>query len=187
VVDPGVGGDRAPAMVRADEKWFVGPDNGLLSIVGRRAGTLEARRIDWQPDFLSSSFHGRDLFAPVAAALAAGAPVESSPLTLVDTQAWPDDLAEIIYIDHYGNAMTGIRASGLPDSALIGAAGQRLAFRRTFSAGRDHRAFWYRNSLGLVEIAVNQDSAAERLGLAVGDAVSITDYERLAGSAGSRC
>lgn len=181
VVDPGVGGDRAPVTVQADGKWYVGPDNGLLNVVCRRAVAAEVNRIDWRPAALSSSFHGRDLFAPVAARLAAGEGVESSPWSLVDTTAWPDDLEEIIYTDHYGNAMTGIRAASLSDTAVIGAAGRRLRYARTFSEGRRGEPFWYRNSLDLVEIAVREDSAAGLLGLKAGDRVEVTDYEALLG------
>ncbi len=111
VVDPGVGGDRAPVMVNADGKWYVGPDNGLFNVICRRACSVDVFRIDWRPRRLSASFHGRDLFAPVAAKLAGGEVPEHSPWTLVDTGEWPEELPEIIYIDHYGNAMTGIRAS----------------------------------------------------------------------------
>lgn len=179
VVDPGVGGDRAPVVVRADGKWYVSPDNGLLTLVCRRAEAVEVFRIDWRPDVMSSSFHGRDLFAPVAARLAAGEDVECSPWSLIDTASWPDDLAEIIYIDHYGNAMTGYRADSLSSRALVHAAGCRLESRRTFSEGRVGEPFWYRNSVDLVEIAVREASAADLLGLKVGDEIGITDYEAL--------
>ena len=72
VIDPGVGGARAPLALSADGRWYVGPDNGLFAIVARRAESLEAWRITWRPAGLSASFHGRDLFAPVAARLARG-------------------------------------------------------------------------------------------------------------------
>jgi S-adenosylmethionine hydrolase len=77
VVDPGVGSDRAPIVVKAGEQWFVGPDNGLFEILLRRREAT-TWRITWQPDRLSASFHGRDLFAPVAAKLALG----SDPTTI---------------------------------------------------------------------------------------------------------
>ena len=64
VVDPGVGGPRAAAVIEADGKWYVGPDNGLLSVVAARATTLRTWRIAWRPQSLAASFHGRDLFAP---------------------------------------------------------------------------------------------------------------------------
>lgn len=179
VVDPGVGGDRAPVMVNADGKWYVGPDNGLFNIVSRRAAAMEAFRIDWRPRRLSASFHGRDLFAPVAAQLAAGVRPAHTPCSLMDAPGWPDELAQIIYIDHYGNAMTGIRADAVSADALVQLKGQRLRAAATFTASTAGRPFWYRNSLDLVEIAVKEDSAAAMLKLRIGDPVTVTDYQSL--------
>ena len=70
VVDPGVGGPRAALALEADGRWYVGPDNGIFELVLRRAQAARGWRIDWRPPALSATFHGRDLFAPVAAALA---------------------------------------------------------------------------------------------------------------------
>ena len=64
VVDPGVGGTRPPLMLEADGRWYVGPGNGLFELVERRATTASSFDIDWRPQHLSASFHGRDLFAP---------------------------------------------------------------------------------------------------------------------------
>lgn len=186
VVDPGVGGDRAPVMVKADGKWYVGPDNGLMNMVCRRAGSVEAFRIDWRPEALSSSFHGRDLFAPVAAKLAAGEDIDCSPWFLCDTSSWPDDLPEIIYVDHYGNAITGCRAASLSDRAVVRVAGRRLKYGRTFSVARTDEPFWYRNSLELVEIAVKEDAAAALLELNIGDKIEVTDYDALPGNTTKR-
>src|SRR5437763_1324312 len=72
VVDPGVGSERVPVAVHAGGYHFVGPDNGLLSVFAARARDAQVWRIAWAPERLSASFHGRDLFAPVAARLAAG-------------------------------------------------------------------------------------------------------------------
>src|SRR5690348_15322031 len=72
VVDPGVGTARRALALRADGRWFVGPDNGLLDVVARRARETEWWEIAWRPQDLSATFHGRDLFAPVAARLARG-------------------------------------------------------------------------------------------------------------------
>lgn len=185
VVDPGVGSDRAPVMVEADGKWYVGPDNGLFNVICRRARRFDAFRIVWRPASLSVSFHGRDLFAPVAARLAAGETPECSPWSLMETPAWPDELAEIIYIDHYGNAMTGLRADSLSRSARLRVGGRRVEAGTTFAAAPTAQPFWYRNSLDLVEIAVREDSAAALLGLSVGDKVAVSDVESLLGPAGN--
>lgn len=175
VVDPGVGGDRAPAIVEADRRRFVGPDNGLFEIVMRRASGASFRRIAWRPDNLSASFHGRDLFAPVAARLALGKEVETEerPVDEARRRHWPDDLQEVIYLDAYGNAMTGVRANRVSPSAVMDVAGRQVARARTFSDLPEGAAFWYENSSGLVEFAVNRGNAAATLGIRIGTTFSI--------------
>jgi S-adenosylmethionine hydrolase len=86
---------------------------------------------------------------------------------------WPDELAEVLYVDHYGNAITGLRAGSVPSAATIEVRGRRLSFLPTFSAAAAGECFWYGNSSGLVELAANQDSAARVLGLRPGDAVAL--------------
>ena len=174
VVDPGVGGTRPPIIVEADGRWYVGPGNGLFEMVQRRAVDTRSWTIDWRPERLSASFHGRDLFAPVAAMLARGEPPPGHPRRdEVDRRRdWPDDFGEIIYIDHFGNAMTGLRAAMLPADARLAAAGRVLESATTFSDRPPGTAFWYENSNGLAEIAVNRGRADE-LGLAIGSPVEI--------------
>jgi S-adenosyl-L-methionine hydrolase (adenosine-forming) len=79
VVDPGVGGRRPAIVLEADGRWYVGPGNGLFELVLRRAAKTRSWDIDWRPEHLSASFHGRDLFAPVAAMLARGEPPPGKP------------------------------------------------------------------------------------------------------------
>ena len=175
VVDPSVGGERPPVILEADGRWYVGPGNGLFELVQRRAGEVRSRYIDWRPEHLSASFHGRDLFAPVAAMLARGEPppgrlYQEGTYRQAD---WPDDLSEIIYVDHFGNAMTGLRAAMLPSNARLAAADQVFERARTFSARPPGAAFWYENSNGLAEISVNLGRADRDLGLAIGIPVEI--------------
>jgi S-adenosylmethionine hydrolase len=174
VVDPGVGSDRAPIVVKAGEQWFVGPDNGLFEILLRRREAT-TWRITWQPDRLSASFHGRDLFAPVAAKLALGSDPTtiSKPYDPLRMDTWPDDLAEIIYIDGFGNAMTSIRSETLSEGSEIEVSGQRVGFAKTFSNREPGRAFWYKNANGLVEISVNLGRADEELKLKPGNSLKI--------------
>ena len=175
VVDPGVGGTRPSIILEADDRWFVGPGNGLFELVRRRARKTRSWDIDWKPERLSASFHGRDLFAPVAAMLARGDPPPGRPRSNgVDRRVdWPDDLREIVYVDHFGNAMTGLRAAMLPPNARLAVAGRVLERARTFSDRSPGAAFWYENSNGLAEIAVNQARADHELGLAIGIPVEI--------------
>ena len=175
VVDPGVGTERRATLVRSGGRWYVGPDNGLFSILIRHADGTQAFSIDWHPDLLSSSFHGRDLFAPVAAQLARGEPPPGEaldPARLV-TPDWPEDLEEVVYLDHFGNAITGLRASGLSTASTIEIAGKTCEFRRTFGEAEQGVPFWYENANGLVEIALAQGHAVRELGLEVGTPLSV--------------
>jgi S-adenosylmethionine hydrolase len=173
VVDPGVGSGRGALALEVDGRWYVGPDNGLFELALRRAGKARAFAIDWRPERLSASFHGRDLFAPVAARLARGHLPEGRPAEPLRFADWPDDLAEIVYVDHYGNAMTGLRAVMLPAGTELEVAGVRLARARTFSDVPEGRLLWYENANGLAEIAQNGGNAAERFALAPGHPVRV--------------
>lgn len=170
VVDPGVGTARDAIVVNADGRSFVGPDNGLLSLVWQRAQRRRCWHIAWRPQRLTSSFHGRDLFAPVAAALA----TKRVPRDWLASKEKPavllanDDLPQVIYIDHYGNAVTGLRSS--KRSGLLSAGGRSLRHARTFEDAKG--LFWYENSMGLVEIAAPRGSAARQLRLKVGSSVA---------------
>lgn len=173
IVDPGVGSDRNGIVVRIDGRSYVGPDNGLLSVLWARGTVKSAWRITgWSPD-AAVSFHGRDVFAPVAAAVATGEfPNEnvkqiSAPEVLLPSE----DLPEIIYIDHYGNAFTGLRGEGLSTDRRLRIRRMELAHARVFHEAPTGQGFWYVNSIGLVEIAMPGTSAAKMLGLRIGQTV----------------
>ena len=172
VVDPGVGTERKAAAVRADGRWFVGPDNGLFGVVARRSEAVEWWEITWRPDRLSSTFHGRDLFAPVAACLASGERPIGLQASAPDRvhQDCTDSLDEIIYIDHYGNAMTGRFGDAVETQDRLYVGPVAVTSAGTFGDHPLGEPFWYVNSTGLVEIAANKDSAARLLGLGIGDA-----------------
>jgi len=171
VVDPGVGGLRDPVAVVADGRWYVGPDNGLISVVAARAAKVEVFSIGWRPDDLSVSFHGRDLFAPVAGMIASGgrkaAKLKKKAQLAVKFGA--EDLTEVIYVDHYGNLVTGLRAGAVPRERALVVNGRQIPYARVFSRVVAGEVFWYENSLGLVEIAANSASAQQKLGSAQGD------------------
>jgi len=173
VVDPGVGGDRAALVVETAAHTFVGPDNGLLSRLPR---IQRVARIDWRPSKLSNSFHGRDLFAPVAAKLAAGYAIPTTAMgadQMVGAQ-WPDQTAVIIFVDGYGNLMTGLRAESFDKTRQISAAGQVIGYAETFCRVPLGGLFWHGNSQGLIEIAANGVSASERLSLALGSKILLS-------------
>ena len=173
IVDPGVGGSRDGIVVRVDGRTFVGPDNGLLSIVWSRGTMKSAWRITEWPDGASVSFHGRDVFAPMAAAVVTGEfPNENVKSIGAPQISLPGaDLAEIVYVDHYGNAFTGLRGDALPTNRSLRIRRIEVRHARVFADAEPGHAFWYVNSLGLVEIAIPAASAAEMLGLRVGQAV----------------
>jgi len=179
VVDPGVGSKRKGIVVEADGVFYVGPDNGLFEMIIRGAEHVTLRCIDWKPADASASFHGRDIFAPVAAWLATNHDFPSSPLALAarfnDAKAWPDALAEVIYIDGYGNLMTGLDAQNVHGNLVIH--DHVLPIARTFSDVQLGDGFYYCNSIGLCEVAVNCGRADEVFGAYIGMPVSIRDAE----------
>jgi S-adenosylmethionine hydrolase len=173
VVDPGVGGARRALIVEVDGRWLTGPDNGLFEPLLRRARAWRAWSIAVPAQGVAPTFHGRDVFAPVAARLALGElppGPQVEPLRFAD---WPDDLSAIVYLDHYGNAMTGLRAAHLPADAVLEVAGRRLTRQRIFADVPPGEAMWYENANGLAEVAVNGGSAAAAFGLAPGSPVVV--------------
>lgn len=169
VIDPGVGTGRdRPVMMNLDDCWFVGPDNGLFDIVGRRAQRRICFDISWRPAMLSNSFHGRDLYAPVAAELATGRRPAGELRDWQPRHQWPADLNEIVYVDAFGNAITGMRATSLNAESRLVINGETLDYAPTFGEVTEGTAFWYENSNGLVEVAVNCGNAVEQLELEVG-------------------
>jgi len=171
VVDPGVGSERDALILHTDQHWYVGPDNGLLEILARRYARHERWRITWKPEQLSNTFHGRDLFAPIAAMLSTGRMPDAEKIQPPSHRPdYPDDLFEVVYIDHYGNAITGVRATVISESAVLTVSDHKIHAARTFSSTQPGQVFWYPNSNGLVEIAVNLGRACDVLGLKIGAA-----------------
>ncbi|MEM8845318.1 MAG: SAM-dependent chlorinase/fluorinase [Pseudomonadota bacterium] len=175
VVDPGVGTDRLPLWLELDGRYFVGPDNGLFARIINQAKTVSAHMIEYDIKAVSASFHGRDIFAPAAAHLECGMKVASFPVkpeNLVGKE-WRDDLSEIIYIDHYGNAMTGIEAKDVSQQQSLKVNELDVSFARTFDNELKDKPFWYANSLGLIEVAQSKASVAELYQINIGDKVRL--------------
>jgi len=180
VIDPGVGSDRAGVVLEADGRWFVGPDNGLLALVARRATRAAAWRVPPPPPDIAATFHGRDVFAPMAAEIANhGGDALSRvgaigiPATTLDRPDWPDDLGVIVYVDRFGNAMTGLRGTAIPGGSILTIGGHRAAQARTFNDVPVGDLFWYVNSNGLVEVAVNCGRASDLAGVKPGATVAV--------------
>lgn len=176
VVDPGVGGARGIVAARVGADWLLAPDNGLLVPLLRGSAPTDVClwRVLWRPPTLSASFHGRDLFTPLAQQIARGrlpqaTPVDASDLVGAD---WPATTATVCYVDRYGNVMTGMPARELSDATVLVIGDTRVARARTFSDVAVGTAFWYENAFGLVEIAVNQGRADVDLSLRTGDSIT---------------
>lgn len=173
VIDPGVGSSRRePVIVEADGRLFVGPGNGLFDQIIAQSSQYRLWRIIWTPSSLSATFHGRDLFAPVTAMLATGIAPEmvGEPLAW-HAQGWPPDLAEVIYIDPYGNGVTGLRAQQFAQLTQLIVNGVALDRHRTFADVVVGTPFFYENANGMLEIAVNQGRAEALLQLQIGTSV----------------
>jgi S-adenosyl-L-methionine hydrolase (adenosine-forming) len=175
VIDPGVGTNRQALMIESDDRWYVGPDNGLFSVLARRSSSYKCHAITWRPPRLAPSFHGRDLFAPVAAMLALGERPDSEPTELTSPPGpkWPDDLTRVLYVDHYGNVITGMRASQLSQRATVRIGNRKIAYARVFGDTATGTIFWHENANGLVEIAMNQGNANQALRLELGAEIEI--------------
>ncbi len=192
VVDPGVGTDRRSMAAEVDGHFFVGPDNGLISLVfqdakecGKAVKTFTLDRPQyWLPE-ISSVFHGRDIFAPVGAHLSLGIPIErlgsplQAPVMLAIPQARPIPggiTGEVIEVDNFGNLATNIRREQLmPGQAItVKAGGQAIhGLTRTFGERLDGDLVATIGTENDLMIAVVKGSAAARLKMAVGDVVEI--------------
>ena len=174
VVDPGVGGERPGCVVAAGGRWYVGPDEGLFTLLARQSGSISGYHLPVVHE-ASPSFHGRDVFAPAAAWLARQGRVnddwEAADLAMCDD--WPDDLLRVLYIDRFGNAITGLRASAVAASVVLQVNGHELRLAVTFSSVEAGQAFWYENANGLVELAVNRGSADTVLDVQVGTSIEL--------------
>ena len=189
VVDPGVGSPRRPLAVQTVNNLFVGPDNGLLSwaLAGERIKSIrQLENADFFLNPVSRTFHGRDIFAPVAAHLDRGAGMEQLGRELDGfiRQEWPkparqgeDVVGQVIYIDHFGNAITNIERELVPQGASVcEVAGKRKARCRLapfYGAVPVHRPVAVLGSSGLLEMAVNGGSIAQQFGVRIGDPVIV--------------
>ena len=205
VVDPGVGTDRKPLLVKTENGYYIGPDNGIFTYVLAGCGLLtpetplggatdpkvtqvpqgcDAYIID-RSEFwcrpLSNTFHGRDLFAPVAAHLSLGTMPENMgavtheinvlPMSLPRTR--PDRIiGKVVYVDRFGNLVTNVRMGSSETAANIEVEGYIIpGISSSYQAGQGLLAII--GSHGYLEIAWWRDSAAQRLGAGVGVTVTV--------------
>jgi S-adenosylmethionine hydrolase len=194
VVDPGVGTARRPLLVSAGNQYFVAPDNGVLSMIYEREHDVVARHANVEHYYLrplSKTFHGRDIFAPVAAWLAKGAQIGSMGEEITDYKkfAMPKPKAAnghvkgvVMRVDAFGNLLTNFRAEDLPTGALAGGTikfqvGTHSVTRivDTFALGKKSEPVAFVGSSGYVEIGVNKGNASQALAIGRGAAVVLTN------------
>lgn len=189
VVDPGVGTGRRGVAVHAQGHRFVAPDNGVLTYVLQGAESFEAVVLTesayWRTE-VSHTFHGRDVFAPVAAHLAIGVPLSSLGQPVADlvrldlpTPSVGKDgsiAGRVIYVDHFGNLVTNIPATMLPRRENLCIKVGQVALwglATTYSSVGVGKTLALVGSHGNLEIAVREGSAAEMLGVAIGGQVLV--------------
>ena len=169
VVDPGVGGPRRALALQVNGSWFVGPDNGVFGMVlddaleaAATVVVLELRR----PPGASATFEGRDVFAPAAAALAAGRPLASVGIEVQGEPArLPPRPSSVLWVDNFGNLVTSLR----PPVQGVRVAGREVrAAGRTYAEAPAGQPFFYVGSMGLIEVGVREASAAALLGVGPG-------------------
>jgi S-adenosylmethionine hydrolase len=189
VVDPGVGGERrAVAMRCGDGRLLVGPDNGLLWLGSEAAGgvpeavDISESAVRLEP--VSATFHGRDIFCPVAAHLAAGRSLREvgeplDPGQLVRLEV-PDPVVEggrlratVMLVDRFGNLQLNCRAEGLQLGTKVQVGDRSARYGRTFTDAAPDELILYQDSAGFLALAVNQGSAADLLRLAPGNELEI--------------
>jgi S-adenosylmethionine hydrolase len=192
VVDPGVGTQRDILVLEHDRHAFLAPDNGLLgalaSAPGARAYRIDTSRLRrYSIVEPSATFHGRDIFAPLAAELASGRakPADLGPPTRDVVPSWLDDpeIADgratgvVVTIDHFGNLITNIDGGVLAGfrHAVVHAGAHELPLKRTYGDVRPGQYLALVNSFGVLEIARAEQSAAEGLGLGRGAPITVTE------------
>src|SRR5436309_4505209 len=195
VVDPGVGSIRQAVLIECAEQFFVGPDNGIFSWVCQREGNYHAIHLTNEKFFrhpVSATFHGRDIFAPVAAALSNGvAPEDFGPS--IENLIHLDPLrpkilsdgeieASIIYIDRFGNCITNLTREILGDDlsrVRLAVSGRQIAsFRRYYSEAEESEVFCVIGSAGFLEVVAANNSAAAILDARRGQTVSVVSQPK---------
>ena len=191
VVDPGVGTERKAIAIKTKNYFFIGPDNGLLTLASKIDGIVEIRLIENEELFLqnvSSTFHGRDIFAPVAAHIARGVKVEEIGRRIDDFINLSLEFGKIeegkikgkiVHIDRFGNLITSIEGKLLLDmidyggkvTMELGDEHFELPLLKSYGYAKEGDLLLTIGGSGFVEISVNKGSAFKRLGASVGEKV----------------
>jgi hypothetical protein len=186
VVDPGVGSARAALAIKAGGYIFVGPDNGLFTLIVDNYYKSEIRVLENPRIFqkeISSTFHGRDIFAPAAAHLSRGlafekcGPQKKSIVTLPVPTAHAvkkEIIGNVVYIERFGNAITNISSSLASQAGRIRVKGHSVPLCGSYSDVAQGKPVAVIGSCGFVEISVNRGNAAQKMKLKIGDRVTVS-------------
>ena len=185
VVDPGVGSVRLPIAAEVDGHLFVAPDNGVLSQVLESVAGYGIRRVEMRHGLaaMSHTFHGRDLFAPVAAKLAAGLPFEDVGPRVVEpvllpTVAVANGIGAVLHVDRFGNIVTSFRPDDLGDDSGLAVAEKVVSLRaESYVDAPEGELFLIWGSSGFLEISLNQGSAAAALQVRPGTRVALARHQ----------
>jgi len=201
VVDPGVGTERRAVALRHHDHWYVGPDNGVFPLILNGESPEAVVELDdpsaWRSDTPSTTFHGRDIFAPAAAHLAAGRPLDDigSPIERLESLHWARPTTTygtvqgwVVHVDHFGNCITNIRRPTLADAvdredlphpdalpALSAYAGNTVLeqVHTTYGDVAEEEPLLLFGSSGYLEVSINGGNAAERLDIRKGDSIKL--------------
>ena len=194
VVDPGVGSERRPLLVVTDNHYFIGPDNGIFSGVYAVSERLEVYHLTAKHYFLperSATFHGRDVFAPVAAWFSKGIDVlkfgdrisdyVTIPLPVVKTMENNIVEGEVVHIDRFGNLMTNIdiqkikpiSGNYMDNNLKVVIKGMEAPLRKYYSEGEDNKLYSLINSFGYLELFINRGSSSAIFGISAGEKVRV--------------
>ncbi len=184
VVDPGVGSERRAILIEAAGQHFVGPDNGVFAMVMARE-KHKARAISNARYFrapVSRTFHGRDIFAPVAAHLAAGVPAArmGKPIrNLVKPEfSAAKEAGQVLHVDRFGNIVTNLRASDFAGKRFAVEIGRAKisAVVQSYAEAPPNKLFLIEGSSGFIEVSMNRGSAAEQIGCRAGAAMIVKRF-----------
>ena len=190
VVDPGVGTERRAILVQTKLGFFVGPDNGILMLAAQSQGIKHIYELS-NPDLMlpktSNTFHGRDIFAPAAAYLDEGTEpqefgpeIENPKLPIFPSVDLNSEIltGEVLYIDVFGNIITNIQENNMPNSQSLimklPEVSLMVKFVKAYAETESKEPIVLVDSYGFVEIAINQENAASKFNVRVGDKIIIT-------------
>jgi len=177
VIDPGVGSSRAPVVVLASGQVFIGPDNGVFALVAPEPDrAFEIINPSFRAARVSATFHGRDVFAPAAAAIAAGlAPDKAGPEVEL-TGALLTESRTVVHVDRFGNLITDIPGNKLTVGGWVAVSGARVPVASTYADVAIGALLAYVGSANTVEVAVREGSAADRLKVGRGFPVAVRRF-----------